>query len=100
MVCFCCQQAMEKYLKAFLQELGEPVPRTHEIKELLQSLLPHDPTLRPFRRRLNGLTRYAVDYRYPGKHATTRQAKTALQFVELMRGEMRRRLGIRERRTR
>src|ERR1700693_4250827 len=85
-VCFHCQQAMEKYLKALMQELGEPVPKTHEIKELLVALLPHDPTLRPFRRRLNGLTQYAVDYRYPGRHATTKQAESALQFVERVLG--------------
>ena len=34
-VCFCCQQAAEKYLKALLVELGLTVPRTHNLEDLL-----------------------------------------------------------------
>jgi HEPN domain-containing protein len=30
-VCFHCQQAVEKYLKAFLKELGVAVPRIHDL---------------------------------------------------------------------
>ena len=30
-VCFHCQQSAEKYLKAQLEELGLPVPRTHDL---------------------------------------------------------------------
>ena len=29
-VCFHCQQLAEKYLKALLEELGHPVPKTHD----------------------------------------------------------------------
>ncbi len=42
--CFHCQQSAEKYLKALLQELGLAVPRTHELEDLLDLLLPHDAT--------------------------------------------------------
>jgi hypothetical protein len=42
------------------------VPRTHDLEDLLDLLLPHDPTLKPLRRGLGSLTRYAVEYRYPG----------------------------------
>lgn len=45
--CFHCQQAAEKYLKALLQETGRAVPRTHELEDLLDLLLPHDATLAP-----------------------------------------------------
>src|SRR5438034_1160307 len=68
--CFHCQQASEKYLKALLKEKGAAVPKTHNLKELLELLLPHDPTLAPLRRGLASLGRYAVAYRYPGQRAT------------------------------
>ena len=39
-VCFHCQQAAEKYLKALLEELNQPVPKTHDLELLLDQLLP------------------------------------------------------------
>ena len=75
--CFHCQQAAEKYLKALLQELGLGVPRTHELEDLLDLLLPHDATLAPLRRSLRSLTPYAVNFRYPGVRATTRRMQAA-----------------------
>src|ERR1700682_5121453 len=70
LVCFHCQQAAEKYLKAILQEFGLRVPKIHDLEELLESLLPLDPTLAPLRRGLVSLSRYAVDFRYPGVTTT------------------------------
>src|SRR4051812_20912175 len=69
--CFLCQQAAEKYLKALLHESGVRIPHTHKLRDLLDLLLPHDGTLAHLRRGLKTLTRYAVDYRYPGVRATT-----------------------------
>jgi hypothetical protein len=48
LICFHCQQAAEKYLKAFLQELGLAIPRTHDLGDLLDRLVPHDATLHRF----------------------------------------------------
>ena len=92
--CFHCQQSAEKYLKALLQELGLAVPRTHNLNDLLNRLLPHDATLAPLRRGLKGLTRHAVDYRYPGLRARTREMQTALRIAERVRAELRTRLGL------
>ena len=92
--CFHCQQASEKYLKALLQELGLAVPRTHDLKQLLSLLLPHDATLAPLRRSVPSLTKYAVEYRYPGMSATTRQMQAALRTMERVRRELRARLGL------
>jgi HEPN domain-containing protein len=97
--CFSCQQAVEKYLKALLQELGQPVPYIHDLEVLLDLLVPHDASLDLLRQGLDGLTEYAVEYRYPGLHATTRDTQAALRLTERLRSEMRRRLKIRERRT-
>jgi HEPN domain-containing protein len=93
-VCFHCQQAAEKYLKALLQDTGAPVPRTHDREDLLDLLLPHDATLKPLRRSVKSLTKYAVEYRYPGISARTRQMQSVLRIVERVRGEIRARLGL------
>ena len=92
--CFHCQQSAEKYLKALQQELALVVPGTHELNDLLDLLLPHDPTLAPLRRELRSLTRYAVDIRYPGARATTRRMQAALRQAERVRRELRARLGL------
>jgi HEPN domain-containing protein len=94
-VCFHCQQAAEKFFKALLQEWGLPVPRIHELDNLLAMLLPSDATLRTVRRGLRGLSRFAVDYRYPGFHANAQKARTALRRAERIRVEVRTRLGLR-----
>jgi HEPN domain-containing protein len=62
-VCFHCQQAAEKYLKALLEELGLAVPRTHNLDDVLNLLLPHHPTLHSLRRGLIFLTNFAVETR-------------------------------------
>jgi len=65
-ICFHCQQSAEKYLKALLEELGEPVPKIHDLDELLALLLPHYPQLSALARGLALLTTFAVAARYPG----------------------------------
>jgi hypothetical protein len=70
------------------------VPKTHELKDLLDLLLPHDPTLAPLLRVLISLSRYAVDYRYPGLRATRRQMTAALRHAGRVRQEIRVRLGL------
>jgi HEPN domain-containing protein len=94
LVCFHCQQAAEKYLKALLIELGVSFPKTHRLEELLMLLLPHDRTLGKMRRTLVALTRYAVDYRYPNENATKREAAAALRQVTKVREQIRARLGL------
>src|SRR5580765_5624321 len=78
-VCFHSQQATEKYFKALLQDLSLHIPKIHDLEDLLDLLLPSDPTLSKLRRGLDQLTLYAVDYRYPGFVANGRKAKTAIR---------------------
>jgi HEPN domain-containing protein len=99
-VCFHCQQAAEKYLKALMQELALAIPRTHALEDFLNLLHPHHPTLNSCRRGLTFLTTFAVETRYPGKWATKRQATAALRRAERVRSAARAILGIRERRSR
>ncbi len=93
-VSFHCQQAVEKYLKALLQELGVAFPKTHDLEDLLELLLPHDATLAGLSRGLDSLTQYAVEYRYPIVRAKTRQMKSALRIAERAVAELRTRLGL------
>lgn len=93
-VCFHCQQAVEKYLKALLQELSVSFPKTHDLELILDLLVPHDPTLRRLRRRVDALTSFAVEYRYPIVRAKTRQMRAALRTMERVRTELRARLGL------
>jgi HEPN domain-containing protein len=93
-----CQQAIEKYLKALQQELSLTIQRTHDITVLLDQLIPKDGTLRSLKRGTKTLTAFAVEYRYPGRNATPRQARWAFQKAEVFRAEMRSRLGLRTRR--
>src|SRR2546430_2520215 len=67
-VCFHCQQAAEKYLKALVKEAGGVIPRTHDLVKLLTLVTPHY-RLRGFKQGLEFLNRFAVETRYPGKSA-------------------------------
>jgi HEPN domain-containing protein len=99
-VCFLCQQAAEKFLKALLEELGLPVPRTHDLEYVLTLLLPHHPSLRPLRRGLKFLTRFAVGARYPGEKGSKREAHAAYRWADKVRDAVRLLLGIRPPRKR
>jgi HEPN domain-containing protein len=87
LVCFHCQRAAEKYLKAV-------VPKTHDLESLLDLLLPGDATLAGLRRTVASLARYAVDYQYPDMRATRRQMDAALRHADEVRRESRDRLGL------
>jgi len=93
-VCFHCQQAAEKYLKALLQENGLVVPRTHQLDDLIVLLLPGYATLARLRRKADSLTQYAVDYRYPGLTASKRKMEAALRNVDQIRLECRSQLNL------
>jgi HEPN domain-containing protein len=99
-VCFHCQQCAEEYLKALLEEFGLSVPKTHDLDDLLDLLLPHHPTLRSLRRGLKFLTDFAVATRYPGRNASKREAEAALRWEDQVRTEARSLLGIRSPRPR
>ncbi len=94
-VCFHCQQCAEKYLKGLMEERGLPVPKIHILKHLLDSLLPYHPSLDSLRRGLLILNGYAVETRYLDKHATKRQAASALIYTGRVREALRAFLGVR-----
>jgi hypothetical protein len=83
-----------------LQEAGVAITRTHDLEKLHKDALPHYAELRGLRRGLLFLTDYAVDIRYPGRDATTRQMQAALRWAGRTRQSCRRLLGLRDRRQR
>jgi HEPN domain-containing protein len=64
-VCFHCQQAVEKYLKAYLVFLGIPFAKTHEIGELITKCESKDKEISVFKEEADKLTDYAIEIRYP-----------------------------------
>jgi HEPN domain-containing protein len=91
---FHCQQCVEKYLKARLEEAGLVALRTHDLVALLQLLLPIEPLWASFAPALRGLNDYAVRFRYPGHTATRADARTALKHCRSIRLDVRLSLGL------
>ena len=94
--CYHCQQAVEKYLKGLMNEFGLPVPKIHNLEDLLSLLLPRDATLRSLQRVMSRDCPTT-----PSSTATLgcgrlrRQALAAQRKMERVRAEIRRRLGLR-----
>jgi HEPN domain-containing protein len=97
--CFCAQQCGEKYLKALLQECGQPTPRTHDLPKLLDLLVGDYPELDLLRPQLQALTAFAVEFRYPGGSATKALARQACRDSALIRDSLRRLLRLPARTT-
>jgi HEPN domain-containing protein len=86
---FHCQQCVEKYLKARLVEAGALPPKTHDLPQLLQMALPHEPMWAAFMPAAKYLAQFAVVFRYPGTDATVSEAKRALTMCRDFRREAR-----------
>jgi HEPN domain-containing protein len=87
--CFHCQQCAEKYLKAKLQEAGIAFRKTHDLENLLNDILPLEPTWGNLQNGLLTLTAYGVAYRYPGAKATKLEARDAVKRCRLVRKTVR-----------
>ncbi len=65
-VCFHCQQAVEKFLKAYLIYKGVPFRKTHDIAELIILCIDVDKDFEMLKNRsISELTVYATKLRYP-----------------------------------
>lgn len=91
---FHCQQCVEKYLKACLEEKGAHIPKIHSLSALLSLLLPAHPLWAAFNPSMLMLTNYAVKFRYPGHAATRADARAALKACRSLRAEIRVCLGL------
>lgn len=93
-ICFHCQQAVEKYMKAYLLKNGVDFPKTHNLIELLELCLPLDGSFEIQRDLLLELNQYGVRYRYPGLTAEKEDAKLAVRHMETARAFLRAKLGL------
>ena len=92
--CFHAQQCVEKYLKARLQEVGAAVPKTHNLEELMNRLLPFEPHWAGLRPDLVRLGNYAVVFRYPGLSASKADAQKARTACRRVRKVVRASFGL------
>lgn len=88
-ICFHAQQCIEKYLKAWLQEMNVPVPRTHDLEELLVLILPTHPVWAEWQPDFKRITEYTVDARYPGESATADDTQHAMRICDAVRHAIR-----------
>jgi HEPN domain-containing protein len=82
---FFCQQAAEKYLKAFLIACDQLPPRTHDIDALVELCAVIDPAFDQLQSQVEGLTEFAVIFRYPDAWSDEEAAFQSLDQVERVR---------------
>ena len=85
-VCFHCQQAAEKLLKAYLVGNGQLYPITHDLFLILEKILPLNSDAERLRDSLAILMPYAIEIRYPDDwympaEADAREARDAAAQV-------------------
>jgi HEPN domain-containing protein len=80
--CFHCQQAIEKYLKAYILYQGKDIKKTHNINFLKDTCTEYDPDFENFD--FKELSVFAVDIRYPDDSLvpTLDEAKEYIQLAE------------------
>lgn len=84
---FFLQQAVEKFLKAFLLARGWALERIHDLEVLLNAALAYDPSLETFRTVCQKITVFYVVERYPlivDSSLTEEDVRKALEEVEAL----------------
>jgi HEPN domain-containing protein len=93
-VCFHCQQCAEKYLKAFLQDNGQHIPKIHNLIELMLLCEEIDSSFEMLRSDLVTMERYSVRVRYPGEIAEKEDAQYAYAASGIVRVFVKQKLGM------
>jgi HEPN domain-containing protein len=85
-ICFHCQQAVEKYLKAYLVSKNISPEKTHKIESLLSLCISLDSSFEEIFE-VKILTEYAVELRYPDDFyiPSLEEAKEAYQLAQKVR---------------
>lgn len=81
-----CQQAAEKALKALIASTDTPVPKTHDLRALIERCVAVDETLSVLRDACDELTPFATEFRYPtdAPDPTPGEVTQALKLSELI----------------
>jgi HEPN domain-containing protein len=82
-VCFHCQQAAEKFIKAFLVFHGKLFPFSHNLADLVAICMQVDLAFAAIQRKAETLTPFAVEIRYPDDFymPTKEEAKEAFAIA-------------------
>jgi HEPN domain-containing protein len=82
-VCFHCQQAAEKYLKAFLVYNDQEPPKTHDLVELVRFCNNFDKDFLLLIPKCEYLLPFAIQTRYPSKiEFRDEDIKTAITYAQ------------------
>jgi len=82
-VCFHCQQSVEKYLKGFLVSKGREPPYIHDLVRLVILCETEYPEFGQIKQKCAVLTEYGIQPRYPGGMQIIEEDMTkALYFAE------------------
>ena len=83
-ICFHAQQAVEKYLKAYLTAKQTEFPKTHKIEDLPDLVAVTNPGLAALLNSTSNLSIYAVEFRYPGDYPKPKRKETrrAIELAE------------------
>jgi HEPN domain-containing protein len=93
-VCFHSQQCVEKYLKAYLQNKGHPVPKTHQLADLLKLCKNIEASFELTIIDINTIEPYSVNIRYPGIRASKEDARIVYKATQRVRQIVRQQLGV------
>ena len=86
---FFCQQTAEKYLKAFLIAVEQVPPRTHDVDALVEMCAAVDPAFERLQSVVEGLTEFAVIFRYPEAWSDQVSADRSMDQAEQVRALVR-----------
>lgn len=95
MLCFHCQQTIEKYLKAYLTWADVRVGKTHDLETILNLCIEKDKQFETLDKgKISKLTIYATQIRYPEEEVevSTEEMKEAHDITEKVRNFVIRRL--------
>ena len=92
-ICFHCQQAAEKALKAFVTYHGTNVPKTHDLTNLNELCAVHEKDIESLVEQCIALNDYAVEIRYPDESRIEEgDAQQALKDADIVFNDIRERL--------
>ncbi|MCX8094369.1 MAG: HEPN domain-containing protein [Candidatus Goldbacteria bacterium] len=84
-ICFHSQQCVEKYLKAILQENNIYFEKTHDLGTLAQKCKNHIKISNDTLNKLEFLSEYAVEIRYPGIESSNEEAEKSFEICNELR---------------
>lgn len=86
-ICYHCQQAAEKYLKAYLISKNWGLERTHDLIILLTTAVNYDSDFSNYKKHCSFMNSFGVKVRYPDEiDVLERDANYAIKFAEEIEG--------------